>query len=90
MEWNVNLKSGWVESESKYSRSDNLKLGKVTVASVFYYDSITKGSDLKYALTTQMGGIKSHLGYYETAQQAKDKAELVLAHWINKFLCDNN
>ena len=86
MEWEIKVTSEWKDMESRYSSGKNLMLGKMIVANVFYDGSISKGSTAKYALTPKMDGIKTHLGHFETEQEAMDKAESVLNHWINKFL----
>jgi hypothetical protein len=57
-------------------------LGKFKVFSVFLDGGQPMGSTRPYLLACNLPGIKTGIGHYATEEEGKDRAEVVLEHWL--------
>jgi hypothetical protein len=72
----------WEPDLALYANGDYGRLGSYAV----FYVSWNSGSrDLgDWKLNCMLPGIKNVLGYYKTKEEAKEYAQKVLTHWIER------
>lgn len=84
---NLILKPKWIFVDGRYISSNVLCIGRVRVVSYHYNGVRTSESDLEYAVSSDMVGIKKSLGAYRTEAEAQEKCLKVLEVYL-KMLKD--
>lgn len=72
----------WRQINGKYTSSICAYCGRVKIGEVFYDGARPRGTVDLIKSISNMPGIKSNLGYFETEEQAKEKIELAFNHWV--------
>ncbi len=57
-------------------------LGKYKVGGVFYSGMVSKGDPNKYKAFCELPGLKPVIGYYSTQEEARQKIESAVLHWV--------
>jgi len=73
----------WKRKTGKYSNGINVYLGEIIIGSVDW-DSCSNDKNLKYKVTTQLPGLKTALGNFETEKEGKAKLAYALEYWLDK------
>lgn len=77
MEWKINT--------AQYTCGELLYLGPWNVGGIHYDSARSKSDKEKYAATCNLPGIKNMLGHFKTNEEAKEKAENAVRHWLGKL-----
>jgi len=70
----------WERDTAPYSNGELGYLGKYPVFNVFY----NSNGIMKYSLSTELPGLRSLLGIFESQYDAKKHAEHVIDLWLSK------
>lgn len=76
----MKLKIEWKRQTVQYSNGWNAFCGKFRIASTSW-----RGDDLPYAAYCQLPGIKNQLGYFKTEEEARERVQTAVNHWINNI-----
>jgi len=72
----------WEGDKRIFHNGELLRAGKWIVGEVCY-ESRTKGENKHYAAKSMLPGLKNHLDYYETMDEAKARVERATKNWID-------
>ena len=75
----------WETDTRQYAWGENLKVGKWTVGGAHNSGSRSKSEPKKWQATCLLPGMKSELGWFETVEEAKDRAEKAVTHWFGNL-----
>lgn len=71
----------WEDDKRIFHNGEMLRVGKWIVGEVCY-ESRTKEETNKYAAKSMLPGLKQHLDYYKTSDEAKIRVEIATKKWI--------
>jgi hypothetical protein len=72
----------WKKDDREYAWGEVLLLGRWIVAGAHNSSAIGMNDPKKWCATCKLPGIKPDLGSYETAEEAKARAEKAVRHWL--------
>ena len=82
MQWNPMPRMEWKPTGREYAHGENLMLGRYKVAGYYWNASRPKDDPRPYRVTCVLPGIKLVQGDYETAAEAKARAEVAVNFWL--------
>ena len=78
----------WEDDKRIFHSGEVLRVGKWIVVEVCY-ESRTKGETNNYAAKSMLPGLKEHLDYYKTSDEAKSRVERATKKWIADLAVHN-
>lgn len=72
----------WASVPGSSVQREDAYVGRWVVASIFYDSSRSQSESKKWAVSCSLPGIRSHLGYYYSAAEAKVRAAAAVKYWF--------
>lgn len=72
----------WKQNTGQYSSGEILFVGKWAIGGYHWDGMRSKDNPNAYKATCKLPGIKTDLGNFPTADEAKQKAEVAASHWF--------
>lgn len=74
----------WEVDKSRYASGERARLGKWEIGGVYYDSCTSQGDGKKWRALCSLPQIKPILGNFVTVEEAKERVEKAVAHWVSE------